>query len=39
MVDEIVKSYIKATGKTSGIRLFRKGKELGREHFERMFTE
>lgn len=39
MVDEIVKSYIKATGKTTGIRLFRKGKELGREHFERMFTE
>lgn len=39
MVDEIVKSYIKATGKASGIRLFRKGKELGREHFERMFTE
>lgn len=38
-VDTIVKRYIRATGKTSGIRLFRKGKELGREHFERMFTE
>lgn len=38
-VDTIVKRYIRTTGKTSGIRLFRKGKELGREHFERMFTE
>lgn len=38
-VDTIVKRYIRATGKTSGIRLFRKGKELGREHFERMFME
>lgn len=38
-VDVIVKRYIKTTGKTAGIRLFRKGKELGREHFERMFTE
>lgn len=38
-VDVIVKRYIKTTGKTTGIRLFRKGKELGREHFERMFTE
>lgn len=38
-VDVIVKRYIKTTGKTAGIRLFRKGKELGREHFERMFTK
>lgn len=38
-VDTIVKRYIRTTGKTSGIQLFRKGKELGREHFERMFTE
>ena len=38
-VDTIVKRYIRTTGKTSGIRLFRKGKELGHEHFERMFTE
>lgn len=38
-VDVIVKRYIKTSGKTTGIRLFRKGKELGREHFERMFTE
>lgn len=38
-VDTIVKRYIRTTGKTTGIRLFRKGKELGREHFERMFTE
>lgn len=38
-VDTIVKRYIRTTGKTSGIRLFRKGKELGREHFEKMFTE
>lgn len=33
------KLEIRTTGKTTGIRLFRKGKELGREHFERMFTE
>lgn len=38
-VDTIVKRYIRTTGKTSGIRPFRKGKELGREHFEKMFTE
>ena len=38
-VDVIVRRYIKTTGKTSGIRLFRKGKELGREHFETMFTD
>lgn len=38
-VDVIVKRYIKATGKTTGIRLFRKGKELGREHFEGMFED
>lgn len=38
-VDVIVRRYIKATGKTTGIRLFRKGKELAREQFEEMFTE
>lgn len=38
-VDVIVRRYIKTTGKTTGIRLFRKGKELGREQFEEMFTE
>lgn len=38
-VDVIVRRYIKATGKTTGIRLFRKGEELGREQFEEMFTE
>ena len=27
------------TGKTAGIRLFREGKELGRENFEGMFSE
>lgn len=37
--DVIVKRYIKTTGKTTGIRLFRKGEELGREYFERLFTE
>ena len=38
-VDVIVRRYIKTTGKTTGIRLFRKGEELGREQFEEMFTE
>ena len=38
-VDVIVKRYIRTTGKTTGIRLIRKGEELGREHFERMFDE
>lgn len=38
-VDVIVQRYIKATGKTTGIRLIRKGKELGREYFERIFKE
>lgn len=38
-VDVIVRRYIKATGKTTGIRLFRKGKELAREQFEEMFAE
>lgn len=38
-VDVIVRRYIKTTGKTTGIRLFRKGKELAREQFEEMFTE
>lgn len=37
--DVIVKRYIKTTGKNSGIRLIRKGEELGREHFETMFSE
>ena len=38
-VDVIVRRYIKTTGKTDEIRLFRKGKELGREYFEKMFSE
>lgn len=38
-VDVIVRRYIKSTGKTTGIRLIRKGKELAREQFERMFAE
>lgn len=38
-VDVIVHRYIKTTGKTTGIRLFRKGKELAREQFEGMFAE
>lgn len=38
-VDAIVRRYIKTTGKTTGIRLIRKGKELAREQFERMFAE
>lgn len=38
-VDVIVRRYINTTGNKTGIRLFRKGQELGREHFERMFTD
>lgn len=38
-VDVIVRRYIKTTSKTTGIRLFRKGKELAREQFEEMFAE
>lgn len=38
-VDVIVKRYIKATGKTTGIRLFREGEELGRECFQSIFEE
>lgn len=38
-VDVIVRRYIKTTGKTTGIRLFRKGKELAREQFDGMFAE
>lgn len=37
--DVIVKRYARTTGDTSGIRLFRKGKELGREYFDTMFSE
>ena len=37
--DVIVRRYIKTTGTTSGISLLRNGEELGREHFEEMFTE
>lgn len=37
-VDVIVRRYIKATGKSTGIRLFRKGKELAHEQFEEMFA-
>ncbi len=38
-VDVIVRRYIKTTGKTTGIRLIREGKELAREQFDRVFTE
>lgn len=38
-VDVIVRRYIKTTGKTTGIRLIRKGKELAREQFDGMFAE
>ena len=37
--DVIARRYIKTTGKTSGIRLFRKGKELSREQFAAIFDE
>lgn len=38
-VDVIVRRYIKSTGKTSGIELIRKGKTVGRDHYEHFFTE
>ena len=38
-VDVIVRRYIKTTGKTTGIRLFRKGNELGREEYAAIFEE
>ena len=38
-VDVIVRRYIKTTGKTTGIRLIRKGKELAREQFEQRYAE
>lgn len=37
--DVIVRRYIKTTGNTTGIRLIRKGKEMGREYFSNMFEE
>lgn len=36
-VDTIVRRYIRATGKTTGIRLIRKGSEQPREVFEGIF--
>lgn len=38
-VDVIVKRYIKTTGKTTGIRLVRKGKELDREDIAAIFED
>lgn len=38
-VDVIVRRYIKATGKKTGIQLIRKGKTVGRDHYEHFFTE
>ena len=38
-VDVIVRRYIKATGKTTGIELIRKGKTVGRDRYEHFFTE
>ena len=38
-VDVIVRRYIKATSKTSGIELIRKGKTVGRDRYEHFFTE
>ena len=38
-VDVIVRRYIKATGKTTGIELIRKGKTVGRDHYKQFFTE
>lgn len=38
-VDVIVRRYIRATGKKTGIELIRKGKTVGRDHYEHFFTE
>ena len=38
-VDVIVKRYIKTTGKTTGIRLIRKGEELDREDIAAIFED
>jgi DNA modification methylase len=35
--DVIVRRYIKTTGKNSGIRLIRKGEDMGRDYFSTMF--
>lgn len=37
--DVIVRRYIKTTGNTTGIRLIRKGNEMGREYYSKMFEE
>ena len=37
--DVIVRRYIKTTGKDSGVRLIRKGEEMGREYIQSMFSE
>lgn len=37
--DVIVRRYIKTTGKDSGVRLIRKGEDMGREYFSTMFEE
>lgn len=38
-VDVIVRRYIKATGKKTGIKLIRKGKTVCRDNYEHFFTE
>ena len=38
-VDVIVQRYIRATGKTTGIQLIRKGQTVARDHYEHFFTE
>jgi DNA modification methylase len=38
-VDVIVRRYIRTTGKTTGIRLIRQGKELTGEQFKQIFTD
>lgn len=38
-VDVIVRRYIRATGKTNGIQLIRKGQPVARDHYEHFFTE
>ena len=37
--DVIVRRYLRTTGDTSGIQLYRNGKRMGREHFEAIFDE
>ena len=38
-IDLMVRRFIKSAGKSAEIQLIRKGKKVGRDHFEQFFTE